>query len=152
MNTFPARNSLKTFLTALSILLFAASSQCFALRSFAHVSKERAKELGIEIQANAKGPDAIWVQLDFKTEGELNYFSAERGSLVELEIKEGEKTLLTAALQVKQPILGHNVVSFVFDRAQVNEMTLTVVVGHGAMAGGAYILRVNDFIESEKFR
>jgi hypothetical protein len=41
-------------------------------RPFRKVSKERAKEPGMEIPSKASGPNAVWVALGFKTEGKLS--------------------------------------------------------------------------------
>ena len=71
-------------------LLVFAPSRCFALMTVQEVSKERAKELGMEIRSKAAGPNAVWVELEFKTEGELKRFSPENNSRVELEIRDGE--------------------------------------------------------------
>ena len=116
------------------------------------VSKERAKELGMEIRSKAAGPDAVLVELEFETKGELRNFSPERFSRVELRIVEGERSLLTAALQEKRPSPGHVVVSFAADRAQLDKITLTVVVGSGQLSGGGYELRLKDLVELEKLR
>ena len=95
------------------------------------VSGERAKALGMEIRSKANGPNAVWVELEFKTEGELKNFNPERSSRVELRIMEGEKSLMTAALREQRPRPEHVVVSFAADRAQLGKITLTVVVGSG---------------------
>ena len=144
---------MKTVLNFLAVVfLIAASGPCFALRSIGLVSKERAKQMGIEIRSSKVNEHAVWVELEFKIEGELKNFNPERGSLVELKVAEGEKSLLTTALRIKQPKPGHVVVDFSADRTQLDMITLTVVVGQGAAAGGAYELRVKDFVEVEKVR
>ena len=38
-------------------------------------SKERAKELGIDVRSKAAGPNAVRVELELKAEGELKNFS-----------------------------------------------------------------------------
>jgi hypothetical protein len=146
--------SMKMILNALglALLLFSASSPCFALMTVMHVSKERAKEFGMEIRSKANGSGGVWVELEFKTEGQLKDFDPNRGSRVELQMAEGEKSLVTAALQIKRPSPGHVVVSFAADRAQLDKITLMVVVGAGAAVGGGYELRVKDFVELEKLR
>ena len=92
------------------------------------------------------------MELEFKTEGRLKGFDPNRGSRVELQMTEGEKSLVTAALQMKLPSPGHIVVSFAADRAQLDKINLMVVVGAGAAVGGGYELRVKDFVELEKLR
>ena len=133
----------------LTLLVF-APSRCFALMTVQEVSKERAKDLGMEIRAKANGTNAVWVELEFKPEGKLKRFSPENNSRVELEIREAEESLVTAALQMKRPSPGHVVVSFVADRAHLEKTTLMVVVGSGQLSGGGYELRVKDFVDLGK--
>ena len=120
--------------------------------SVGQVSKEQAKEMGIDIRSKAAGPNAVWVELEVKTEGRLKNFSPERFSRVELRIMEGDKSLVTAALQEKRPSPGHVVVSLVADRAQLGTITLMVVVGPGLMPGGGYELRVKNSVGLRKAR
>ena len=140
-------------MSALAALLVVAPSPCFALTEIMHVSKERAKALGMEIRSKASGTNAVWVELEFKTEGELKRFSPQNNSRVELEIREGEKLLVGyAALREKRSNSGSVVVSFMANRDYLDKITLVVVVGSGQLSGGAYELRVKDFVELEKVR
>ena len=134
-------------LSILTFLLTAASSQCFAMMSIAHVPKERAKELGMEIRAKANGPNEVWVELEFKTVGPLKDFSH-----VSLEIRDEKKLLLGyTALREKRTDSGSVVVTFMANRAYLEKITLSVVVGKPMDIAG-YELRVKDFIEPEKVR
>jgi predicted nicotinamide N-methyase len=139
---------MKTLLniSVLTFLLFAASSQCFAYMSIGDVSKERAKELGMEIRSNAAGPNAVRVELEFETKGELKSFVR-----VDLIIREGEKSLLFATLREEQSKPGRVVVSFAADRAILDKITLRVVAGAPMNLAG-YDIRVKDFVELEKVR
>ena len=144
---------MNAMLTALTILFFAASNTCFALRSIGIPSKQEAKEMGIQIRATAAGPDAAWVELEFKPEGKLKDYNPECSSHVELEIRDGDKSLLSyAALQEQHPAPGHVRVRFMANRAYLDKLILTIVVGSGDMVGGAYELRVKEFVELEKIR
>jgi hypothetical protein len=140
---------LKTILniSVLTCLLVAASSPCFADMSIEHVSKERAKALGMEIRSKAAGPNVVRVELEFKTEGELKRFSRENFSRVELEIREGGKFLVSASLREERPSSGRVVVSFTADRAHLDKITLRVVVVGSGELGAGYELRVKDFVE-----
>ena len=57
---------MKTIFTisAVAIFLCVAPSPCFALWVTVHVSKERAKELGMEVRSTAAGPNQVRVELD----------------------------------------------------------------------------------------
>ena len=132
------------------------SGPCLAMMSVAQVSKERAREMGLNVQARAAGPEAVWVGLSFKTEGALKGFRPEHYSRVELRFMDGKQSLLqggqslvTAALQMEQPRPGQVVVGFTASRASVHRMSLMVVVGSGLMPGGGYELALKDFIDLE---
>ena len=134
-------------ISILTFLFMATSSPCFAMMSIAHVSKERAKELGMEIRAKANGPNVVWVELEFKPVGQLKDFSH-----VSLEIRDEKKFLLGyTALREKRTSSGSVVVTFMANRAYLEKITLSVVVGEPMNMAG-YELRVKDFIEPEKVR
>ena len=134
-------------ISVLAALLLAASSTCFAMMEIAQVSKARAKELGMEIRSKANGPKEVWVELEFKPEGQFKSFSH-----VSLEIREGDKLLLGyAALREKRSSSGGVVVNFMANRAYLDKITLSVVVGLPMDMTG-YELRVKDFVELEQVR
>ena len=63
------------FSIAVLAVLLVAPGPCFALWVTAPVSKEGAKELGMEVRSTAAGPNQVQVELEFKTEGKLERFS-----------------------------------------------------------------------------
>ena len=130
----------------LTFLLTLAASPCFAMMSIADVSPARAKELGMEIRSQPAGPDAVRVELELETRGELKYFNR-----VNLEIRDGGKLLLSSALMPENRSKpGHVLVVFTAARAQVDKITLTVVVGDFGDVG--YELRVKDFVDLKKVK
>ena len=133
-------------ISVLTLLLVTTPSVCFALMSIEHVSKERAKELGMEIRTKQAGPDGARIELEFETKGELKSFVR-----VDLEIREGEKSWLSATLREEQSKPGRVVVSFAADRVNLDKITLRVVVGAPMNLTG-YDIRVKDFVELEKAR
>jgi len=138
---------MKTLLnfSVITFLLITASSQCFALMGLQIVARERAKELGMEIRITNSGPDNVWVELEFKAEGELKDFSH-----VSLEIREGDRLLVGyAPLRDKRSSSGSVIITFMASRAYLDRITLRVVVGP-AMGQSGYELRVKDFVELEK--
>ena len=138
MKTMP-HASLVTF------LLLGGFSRCFAMMSISHVSKEQAKELGLELRLKASGPDAAWVELEFKAEGQFKSFSH-----VSLEIGEGGKLLVGyAPLREKRSSSGNVVVGFMANRAFLEKVTLRVVVGVPMDMVG-YDLRVRELVEIDK--
>jgi len=146
--------NMKTILniSVLAVLLVVAPSPCFALWDVGQVSKEQAKELGMEIRSKASGTNAVWVELELKTEGELKRFSRENFSRVELEIREGGKFLVSASLREERPSPGRVVTSFDADRAHLDKITLRVVVVPSGELGAGYELQVKDFVELAKPR
>src|SRR5882672_8339154 len=80
-------------LSVLIILLALSSTPCLAMIEISDVSPTRAKELGMEIRAQPSGPDAVRIELEFPTRGELKLFSR-----VNLEISDGKKPLLSSSL------------------------------------------------------
>ena len=139
-------------LAVLAALLAVAPSQCLALRSIGILSTNEAKAMGLEIRATPAGPDAAWLELEFKTEGKLKDYSPGR-SYVELEIRDGEQMLLSyAALQEQHPEPGRVRVRFMANRAYLDKLILTIVIGDGASVGGAYELHVKKFVDRTKIR
>ena len=141
-------------IAVLAVLLVAASP-CFALTFHVPVSKERAKELGMEVRTTATGPNHVIVQLEFKTEGKFEEFSPEGKfkdrSRVELRIGEGDNPPVTAPLREDRSKPGRVVVSFTADRAQLDKLKLWVMVPE-SNGGIIYDLRVKDFVEPKKDR
>jgi hypothetical protein len=131
------------FTTTVAAALFAiASSPCFALMGIAFVSKERAKELGIEIRASPSGPKAASIRLHFKPTGELKLFHH-----VSLEIQDGETFLLGwTPLKDERTANGNVVASLMANRELLEKVTLRVVVGEPGNYGG-YDMRVKDFVD-----
>ncbi len=140
---------MKTLLniSVLILLLVTAPSLCFAMADIEVVSKARAKELGMEVQSKAAGPDAVRIELEFKIEGALKSFSR-----VDLEISEGGKLLVSSSLREERSSPGRVVVSFAADRANLDKITLRVMVQPAPRDMTGYVLRVRDFVELEKLR
>ena len=132
--------------------MVAAPLRGFAMRSIGRISPGEAKEMGLEIHARPAGPEAAWVELEFKIEGKLKGYDSEHSmSHVELEVREGRKLLLGyAALQEKHPSTGHVKVQFMANRAFIDKLILTIVVGEGTASGGAYELYLRDFVDLAK--
>ncbi len=134
-------------ISALAFLLVAASSPCFGNWAVGPVSKERAKELGMEIRSRTNGTNEVSVELEIKTESELNGFSGrDLASRVELQIREGETCLVSATLREDRTKAGRVVVSFSAERARLDSITLRVWVGQGR-GGVIHELRVKDFVD-----
>ena len=145
-------------IAVLAVLLVAASP-CFALWVTVPVSKEGAKELGLEVRSTAAGPNQIRVELEFKIEGKLKDFipggKFEDYSGVELRIGEGKNPLVTAPLREDRSKPGQEpgrvVFSFTADRAQLEKLRLWVFAPESD-GGTIYDLAVKDFVEPKKDR
>jgi hypothetical protein len=136
-------------ISVLTFLFIAASSQCFALREIAFLTRKEAKEMGIEVRAKPAGPDAVWLELEFKPEGRLKDFTH-----VELKMSEGEKSFVfSAALRETRSSSGSVVVTFTASRAYFEKITLSVVMHSPREAGDhIYELRMKDLVDLEKVR
>src|SRR5262245_38847351 len=131
-----------TFNVAVLAVLFVVSpSLCFAEMRIGHVSKEWAKKLGMEIRLKGDGPNELWVELEFKAEGELKEFIH-----VSLEIREGEKLLVGYAPLREHPSnSGRVLVGSMANRAYLDKVTLRVVTGRLKDMKG-HDLRMKDLL------
>jgi hypothetical protein len=133
-------------ISVVAVLLVIAPSRCFALWGIAPVTKDLAKEMGVEVRSTPAGPNHVRVELELKPEGKLKGFSR-----VDLRVGLGDNLPLIAPLQEDRSKEGRVVVSFVADRAQLDKLTLRTMVP-GGLGGVAYDLRVKDFVELKKDR
>jgi hypothetical protein len=124
---------------AVAIFLF-APSPCFALWDIETVSRQRAKELGMEVRWKADGPNQVRVDLQFKAQGELKGFSR-----VELRSGEGNNLPGAAPQLEERSKPGRVAVRFTASRAQLSKLTLRVLVP-GGQGGTVYELRMKDFV------
>ena len=121
------------------------------MRSIGILSTNEAKVMGVEVRATPAGPEACWLELEFQTKGKFKEYNPERSSHVELEIRDGEKSLVSyVALLEQHPTPGHVRVRFLANRALLGKLILTIVVGDGAMVGGAYELHLKEFVDPSK--
>ena len=138
-------------ITVLAVLLV-TPGECFAEWLLLHVTKDRARELGMEVRSvDAGGPNRVRVELEFKVEGKLKEYDGRMKdhSRVELRISEGDNPLVIAPLREDRSKPGRVVVSFTADRTQLDKLNLWVMVP-GTLGGDGYDLRVKDFVEQEK--
>jgi hypothetical protein len=136
-------------ISVLTFLLVAAPSLCFALREITPLTREQAQGMGIEVRAKPAGPDAVWLELEFKPEGTLKQFTH-----VELKMTQGEKSLVvSAALRETRTSSGSILVTLTAGRAHLERTTLSVVMRDPQEAGDhTYELRMKDFVDLEKVR
>ena len=127
------------FLSLVSLLM--ASASCFAEMRIASVSKERAKDLGVEVRISGSAPKHVWVELEFTPKGDLQDFSH-----VSLEIRENDKLLVGyAPLREQRSLSGSLKFTFMASRTYLDRVILRICVGQpGNLAG--YDLRLKDFI------
>jgi hypothetical protein len=133
-------------MVAAAVLLVVTPSPCLALWFIDHVTSERANELGMEVRSTAGGQNQVKVELEFKLAGELKDFDR-----VDLRVGQGDNPPVTAPLKEDRSKPGRVVVSFSADRAQVDQLSLRVMVP-GSLGGTVYDLRVKDFVDLKKDR
>lgn len=134
------------FNIAVLAVLLITPNRSFALWLIAPVSKEQAKELGMEVRSEVAGPNHVRVELEFKIEETFKDFSS-----VDLRIGEGDNPPLTAPLREDRSKPGRVIVRFTADRGQLEKIKLWVMV-LGLDGGSIYDLRVKDFVELKKDR
>ena len=134
---------------AVAIFLALTPNPCFAVWDIEIVSKERAKELGLEVRSTAAGPNHVQVELEFKAEGKLKYFSQ-----VDLRLGKGDNLAVAAPLREDRSKPGRVAVSFSAYLAQLDKLTLRVMVPFrdGGAGGTVYELPVKDFVEMKRVR
>jgi hypothetical protein len=127
------------------LILFVAACNTYAMLSVGNVSVERAKELGIELRANAGGPKHAWIELEFKPEGALSKFQH-----VSLEIPDGDELGLGwTPLKDTRTGSGIVLVRVMGGRKFLEKVTLRIVCGEGRGDFGMD-LKLKDFVDFEK--
>jgi hypothetical protein len=126
-----------------AVLLVMTPGPCLAAWDIELVTKDRAKELGLEIRSAVVSPNQVQVELQFKAEGELKNFS-------HVELRFSKRTV-TAPLREDRSKPGRFVVSVTVDRIHLGNLNLWVRVP-GTLGGAVYDLRVKDFVESKANR
>ena len=116
-------------ISAVTFLLIAASSPCFAEMTIEDVSKEWAKEMGVTMRSHKNGDAGVAVWLEFKTNGKLKDFSR-----VDLQIGEGKSRIMSAPLLASHPSPGSVAVQFSAYPAYLATSTLTIVVADVPLA------------------
>jgi len=111
---------------AVLVLFLAAYGTCLAMISVRNVSKDQAKELGIELRAKPNGPNEAWIELEFKSEGKLADFHH-----VSLEIRDGEQFQLGwTPLKDERTSTGSVIVRLMGNRAFLEKVTLKSCAAH----------------------
>jgi hypothetical protein len=138
---------MKTTISLAVLILFAAvCGKCLADMSIRHVSKDVAKELGIELRAKPNGPKEAWIELEFKPEGKLADFHH-----VSLEIRDEKKFQLGwTPLKDERTSTGSVIVRLMGNREFLEKVTLRVVRGATADVGDD--LRISDFVDLKELR
>ena len=134
-------------ISAVAIFLVVAPRPCFADWGFAPMSRERAKELGIEVRSQAAGPKQVHIELEFKSEGELKNVSR-----LDLQFGEGDNPVLTAQLHEDRSKPGRVAVIFTAGRAHLDKVTLQLWVQESFLGGTIYELQMKEYVEPVKGR
>jgi hypothetical protein len=133
----------KINISILAFLLGVASSPCFAMMGIKFISKERAKELGIEMRGTPSGPKAAMIALEFSPEKFKDF------NCVYLDVRDGQKFLMGwTPLKEKRTKSGTIVVGLTADREFLEKVTLTIVTGTSGLSDlTGHELRVRDFVD-----
>ena len=105
------------------------------------MSKERAMELGIAVRSQPSADNGLWVQVEFKTTGDMKEFR-----WADLELRQGEKRLVHAALRPQNPTPDSVLLQFYMDPAALPNATVTVFVYPRPRSGIGYRLKMKEFV------
>ena len=131
---------------SLTVLILAFCATCLAAISTRNVTKNEAKELGVELRAKPNGPNEAWIELEFKPEGKLAGFSH-----VSLEISDGEKFQLGwTPLKDVRTRSGSILVRLMGNRRYLQNVTLRIVRGVTEDVGED--IRIKDFVDLNELR
>lgn len=148
-------------ISALAVLVTAVPNPCFAVWFVVPVSKERAKELNMEVEAKPAGPEYVWVKVEFEPKGDLKKFSGDSKKYSQVQLRIGDeerqtgnedKYLVIAPLWETRTKEGHVVVHFRADRGHLDRVRLWVMVADAIPGGRAYVLRMDEFVDLESLR
>jgi hypothetical protein len=129
---------------AFLILFVAAQNTSWARFSVRNVSKEQAKELGIELRAKALGPKNAWIELEFKAEGKLADFLH-----VSIKVADGDKFALGwTPLKDRRTSSGSVLVRVMGSRSFLERVSLRIV--HGAFGGAGVDVDIRKFVDLDK--
>ena len=137
---------MRTLCTTLLLAFLALAAPCHALRGLTMITKENAKEMGIEIRVTPAGPDAVRIALEFPMKGDLKNYHQ-----VGLELGDRDHYLLSSALKEGPTKPGHILVSFAADRSQLDRLSLRILAGI-PFSLVYYEIRLKDFVDLEKLR
>lgn len=127
---------------AIGILAVCCAPQpCHALWGIAQVTKESAKDLGMEVRGTKEAGDVVGIELEFAIAGMLKDFDR-----VDLRLMDGNESLLIVPLKEDRSVAEHVTVSFVADRSQIDKLRLWVMVPE-SLGGTVYEVRVAEFVE-----
>lgn len=133
-------------LTLSVLLLLAIQSVSFALMTLDIVTVDRAKELGLQIRANAAGPKAVRIVLEFQPKDALKGFER-----VDLIVEEGTLRL-NSTLKEDRSTPESVRVSFAADRQNFESLTLRVVCRHGERTLVGHDIPVKDFVDLDAIK
>lgn len=134
---------MKSIICLLLLTLYIAlPSNCQALISVEHVTKERAEALGVSFKIHKNGEAGYAVTMDFELKGELQNIS-----YVLLQIGEGEHRVMSAPIRVTQQDEAKKSARFSAFPRYLSNSFLMIVVYNGPKGDVGYRLKVDDFVD-----
>jgi len=133
-------------LLTLATLLTVFLTPSFAMIGLVGVTPEKAKKLGIEVEARPTGHSA-WVTLRFEVKGELDKITPENRGRVELRLMDGDQPIMIANLADREKDPKKTEVSFFLKRDQIERTEVWVAYGGGLLPGVAYAMNLSDFVD-----
>jgi hypothetical protein len=137
-----ARGRAPITVLVLLLLTCALPARCFALVEIEDISKERAKQMGIDVRVKRSANNDAWVQVEFRAAGPLKEFR-----WADLEVTQGEKRLVTASLMPRRPAPDSVLLEFYGDPAALMNASVTIVAYNDPRTGIGYRLQMKDYLD-----
>jgi len=142
-----------TKLLALGLLILAMSPTVLAMDTLLPITKDQARDLGLQFRCVPSGSESVWVRLEFEPEklggGLGNTDFSKLPTHVAMEMRDGPRPLLSTILRDERSGSGRITVGFRAARSELGKLYLRVMADEG-LGGVGYEIRVRDVVDLKK--
>lgn len=130
------------------VLMLFNAAPLQAMISFGYLSPEQAEKDGLTIKFRAAGPNDVWVEVSFPTDGKWQAFAKPQGiNYVQLRLVNPDDSLgLRTNLREDRSVSGRVAVSFTADRDMLHQTSVWIT---RRIVDVADVIRMEDFIALE---
>ena len=141
---------MKELLCLIAILAVASPCRCAAELVVSSITKKNAKELGVEMRFKPGPGEMVWVEFEFKTEGELATFAKQRPeNRIELTTHGKKEDYISHAVLREERADGRVRVRFAAHRDKLDQVRL-MVVSYARLGGTGWRIAPGRFFDQEK--